>query len=191
MKGSSSRDEAERLRRMYPPGTRIVLDKMADDPDPLPPGSTGKVFDVDDAGEIMVCWDCGRDLSLLPGIDRFHSIQQKPDAIMKLREKIELNYAEYREIWENRSPEKLIGMADLICAVQLAKAHLMEAVTEEQAEYLLRFCNPLEVVSETFHETHLADDVFLQEEFGIIAEQIMDSVDVEQIYEMEPDMQIS
>jgi len=57
-------------------GVRIRLIQMPDDPDPIPPGSTGTITRVTDGpyAQIEVRWDCGRSLSLVPGVDRFEVI---------------------------------------------------------------------------------------------------------------------
>ena len=57
-------------------GDRIRLVAMPDDPDPLPPGSTGTVTSVTEGnmGQLGVDWDNGRSLFLLPGIDQFNVI---------------------------------------------------------------------------------------------------------------------
>ena len=47
-------DEVERLRRQYPPGTRIKCIHMNDDCYPVPDGTIGTVQFVDDAGTIHV-----------------------------------------------------------------------------------------------------------------------------------------
>ncbi len=52
---------------------------MQDDPRPIEPGTLGTVVAVDDAGQVMMKWDNGRSLSLIPGIDSFHVVQPKEE----------------------------------------------------------------------------------------------------------------
>ena len=65
-------EQVERIRQQYPAGTRICCDNMTDDPHPIEPGTLGTVRGVDDEGQVMVSWDNGRSLSLIPGVDSFH-----------------------------------------------------------------------------------------------------------------------
>lgn len=58
-----------RLRNIYPTGTRIVLEKMNDPYTSLKPGDGGKVVHVDDAGGIHIQWDKGSCLAAIYGID--------------------------------------------------------------------------------------------------------------------------
>lgn len=64
---------AERMKRNYPPGTRLVLNHM-NDPQAVPPGTRGTVLYVDDAGQLGMNWDNGRSLSLVPGEDDFRKL---------------------------------------------------------------------------------------------------------------------
>ena len=66
----------EYARRSYPPGTRIRLLEMPNDPNPVPVGSCGTVLAVDDAGQLLMQWDNGRSLSLLPGVDSFEVLER-------------------------------------------------------------------------------------------------------------------
>ena len=51
-------------------GKRIEIENMVD-PDPLPCGATGTITGIDGYGHILVNWDCGRYLSVIPDEDRF------------------------------------------------------------------------------------------------------------------------
>lgn len=72
-------EQVERIRQQYPTGTRICCDNMPDDPQPIEPGTLGTVRGVDDAGSVMMKWDNGRSLSLIPGVDSFHTVEQTED----------------------------------------------------------------------------------------------------------------
>ena len=64
------REIVEMLREQFQPGTRVKLLRM-DDVQAPPPGTEGTVRGVDDAGQVMVAWDTGSSLSLIPGVDSF------------------------------------------------------------------------------------------------------------------------
>ena len=70
----AERQRVAATRLNYPPGTRLELISMGNDPRPIPPGTRGTVLGVDDAGSIMMWWDNGRSLSLIPGEDAFRKL---------------------------------------------------------------------------------------------------------------------
>ena len=107
-----SRETVERYKKQYPAGKMIVLDAMPDDPYPVPVGTVGKITGVDDAGSVHVNWKNGRSLAVIPGHDSFHIIQ--PDPKVLLQQKIEQCLSERMEVWSTKTPEQLIGMADVI-----------------------------------------------------------------------------
>ena len=69
------RSEIESLKNEYPIGTRIVLLKM-DDIQAPPKGTKGTVLGVDDIGSILVRWDSGSSLNIIPKIDTFQKVDK-------------------------------------------------------------------------------------------------------------------
>ena len=69
-----SREQIAAIRRMYPAGTVVELLSMEDVQAPFP-GTIGEVQGVDDAGQILVHWQTGSSLNLLPGIDSFRIVR--------------------------------------------------------------------------------------------------------------------
>ena len=74
-----SRGQIEYLKKQYPPGTRICLDSMGDDPRPIPAGTKGTVVAVDDIGQLHVNFDNGRALGICPEVDSFHKISEQTE----------------------------------------------------------------------------------------------------------------
>ena len=74
---NNERKAAAMTRLNYPPGTRLELVCMGNDPDPVPPGTRGTVELVNSLGDIEVNWDNGRSLSLIPGEDSFRKLTQE------------------------------------------------------------------------------------------------------------------
>lgn len=83
--------ETKKIRELYPSGTRIIVDRMGDDPDPIPPGTKGVVMDVDDIGTVHCVFENGRLLGLIPGVDQFHTADQKKKAPADLLQDVDQN----------------------------------------------------------------------------------------------------
>lgn len=75
-----SRGQIEFYKEHYPTGTRIMLDHMSDDPNPLPSGAKGTVSFVDDTGTVFVNFDCGRMLGVCPEVDKFHKLSEQTES---------------------------------------------------------------------------------------------------------------
>lgn len=65
---------AQRMKENYPPGTRIMLLQMGDDPRPIEPNTRGTVKVVDDMGTLHCSFDNGRSLGIVPGEDSFRRL---------------------------------------------------------------------------------------------------------------------
>lgn len=73
-----NKETVERIRRMYPAGTRVELAFM-DDPQAPPVGTKGTVLGVDDTGSLLMKWDNGSGLNVVYGEDRVAKVGD-PDA---------------------------------------------------------------------------------------------------------------
>lgn len=78
------RQMVQRYKDSYPPGTRIELQRMGNDPRPIESGTRGTVKFVDDMGTVHCQFDNGRCLGLIPGEDVFYKITNEE----KQREKV-------------------------------------------------------------------------------------------------------
>lgn len=117
------------LREQFPPGTRIRLDSAMKDPQPIPKGMTGTVQGVDDAGQLLMEWDNGRGLSLVPGEDDFSVV--KPQKL-RLYMPLELGYYEKND-WGDYESEELtlpdsdaVGYADTIAGALEREAKFLD-----------------------------------------------------------------
>lgn len=66
--------QAERYKAEYPPGTRIMLLSMGNDPQRVEDNTRGTVEAVDDIGTLHCSFDNGRSLGLVPGEDSFRKL---------------------------------------------------------------------------------------------------------------------
>ena len=76
-----TRREVERLKARYTKGLRIELIHM-DDPQAPPAGTRGTIITVDDLGDLVIVWDNGSGLNVVPWVDRVRIItegQEKSD----------------------------------------------------------------------------------------------------------------
>ena len=72
----SDNNEVRRIKKTYRSGMRIRLLKM-DDTQAPPIGCKGTVKGVDDVGSIMVAWDTGSSLSVIPGEDEIEILEDE------------------------------------------------------------------------------------------------------------------
>ena len=103
-----------------------------------------------------------------------------------LKEKLQTCFDRYKAGWLQKRPEVLIEEAEEIASVQRMFRELPDAVTEEDAEYLLRFKNPLEVVSDSWQSMNGSGTV-VDDDMSYILWDLRDKQSAEFDYEMEPE----
>lgn len=74
-----SGEQIKFYKEKFPKGTRVQLDRMGDDPNPIPGGTKGVVLAVDDVGTIICNFDNGRCLGICPEVDSFHKISEQEE----------------------------------------------------------------------------------------------------------------
>ena len=110
----------------------------------------------------------------------------REDPIARLKQKLNDCFAQYKADWLQKRPDVLIESAEEIAAVQRMMQELPDAVTEEDAEYLLRFKNPLEVVSDSWQSMNGSGTV-IDDDLRQILWELSDRRDAEYDYELEPE----
>ena len=126
------------LREQFPPGTRIRLESEMNDPQPIPKGMTGTVQGIDDAGQLLMEWDNGRGLSLIPGEDDFSVV--KPQKL-KLYMPLELGYYEKNDWGDYESEELTLPDSDAVGYSDTGNAYNMcwdRYCTPKKMEYYHR-----------------------------------------------------
>ena len=105
-------ERIEMVKKQYPVGTRIQLDSLCNDERGMPSGLCGTVVGVDDQPALLMKWDNGRSLSLMPFDDNFTVIPQEQDPMAdeqlydKLRREQQSYTRELLTIPPSKIPEK-------------------------------------------------------------------------------------
>lgn len=75
------KEQLQALQLRYPVGTRIELVRMNDAAAP-PVGTKGTVTGVDDIGDILVDWDNGSSLNVVPEVDHIKLLSLANDVFL-------------------------------------------------------------------------------------------------------------
>ena len=104
---------------------------------------------------------------------------------MLLKQRVEANYQTYRFKWLRMTPEELIDHCEELEAVTRMAKELPEAASEADAEYLLRFTNPLEVVSDEWISRNGIDSLIVDDEMSHLLWSLRDQGYAEDSYELD------
>ena len=102
-------ERIEMVKKQYPVGTRIQLDSLCNDERGMPSGLCGTVVGVDDQPALLMKWDNGRSLSLMPFDDNFTVIpqEQEPTADEQLYDKLRREQQSYTRELLTLPPSKI------------------------------------------------------------------------------------
>ena len=107
------------------------------------------------------------------------------DAKASLIRKIADSFDTYQAKWRQMNPNELIEHAEEIASIRRTANNLVFALTVEDAEYFLRFKNPLEVISDKVRLTLETGNV-IHDALTDALYFLRDCQDAELDYEMEP-----
>ena len=106
------------------------------------------------------------------------------DARSRLKAKVMENYDEFKAKWLKMEPIELIAICDEMESITRMMKELPFSVSEEDAKYLLRFKNPLEVVSSEWLSQN-GWDTNVDDEMTHVLWQLTDRREVEELFELE------
>ena len=111
---------------------------------------------------------------------------QEDDVRAQFEQKLKNCFEQYKAEWLQKPVTALIEDAEEIASVQRMFKELPGAVTDEDAAYLLRFKNPLEVVADAWQDANGFGSV-IDDEMTHMLWELRDRGDAEADYEMEPE----
>ena len=112
------------------------------------------------------------------------------NAINKLESAIKEEYNTKYASWLNMSHEELIEKSDEISAARFVKDRIQDSFTEEEAEYLLQFKSPLEILVDRITALNDPTNIAVKEQFSDMVSEMYDKQDEYADYELTEGMQM-
>ena len=109
------------------------------------------------------------------------------NVINKLESVIKEEYNSKYAEWLNLSHEELIEKADELAAAQFVKDNIHDSFTEEEAEYLLQFKEPLEILVNRITALNDPANIAVKEQFSDMVSEMYDKQDEYSDYELAED----
>ena len=151
-----SREQLNALRERYPPGSQIVLRRMVDDPDPIPPGTVGTLTLIDDAGQFHTDWRNGRSLAVILGVDQF-DVTPPEMAVLKIYSPMTAELYEYDETASAQSedPVEVNGSAILEFQDEIKQAMDDQKSPEEAERGVMHWYQKDDIINRKVHSITL------------------------------------
>lgn len=161
------RNRVGMVKRQYPVGTRIQLDSLCTYEKDMPSGLCGTVIGVDDQPSLLMKWDNGRSLSLLPFEDSFTVIHkvQRGTLDEQLYEKVRQEQAAFRDELLTRRSEGILDKAwEYLVREDILVAMENNELDDTQAQALLELPDTMSDLCDVVKETYTRDqDTIWQE----------------------------
>ena len=109
------------------------------------------------------------------------------NVINKLESVIKEEYNSKYAEWMNLSHDELIEKADEISAARFVKDNIQDSFTEEEAEYLLQFKEPLEILVDRITALNDPNNIAVKEQFSDMVSEMFDKQDEYSDYELNED----
>ena len=109
------------------------------------------------------------------------------NVINKLESVIKEEYNSKYAEWLNMSHEELIEKSDEISAARFVKDNIKDTFTEEEAEYLLQFKEPLEILVDKITVLNDPNNIAVKEQFSDMVSEMYDKKDEYSGYELNED----
>ena len=109
------------------------------------------------------------------------------NVINKLESVIKEEYNSKYAEWLNLSHEELIEKADELSAARFVKDNIQDSFTEEEAEYLLQFKEPLEILVNRITALNDPANIAVKEQFSDMVSEMYDKQDEYSDYELAED----
>ena len=88
------------------PFMRLVLDEMPEDPDPITPSTQGTFVGLDGAGNLMMSWDDGRQLNLLPDADKWHVVATT-ESTEQNEQELKTSFSQLKKVQDELDPGEM------------------------------------------------------------------------------------
>lgn len=140
------REKIDMVKKQYPVGTRIRLNSLCNDERDMPPGLCGTVVGVDDQPALLMKWDNGRGLSLLPDQDSFTVIPQDQERTLdeQLYDKLRRAQDNYTMELLTLPPKEILGKAwEYLVREDILVTLEYQELDDEQAQALLELPDPM------------------------------------------------